>query len=746
MRRRPSLALSSRARSSRRPIREEVASRQALTTEAIELLDTAEEPPLDGIHDVRERAALAARGGVLTAGTLREVADTVGGALRVRASLDGQEGAPLLREVAAAIDTGLAPLVKSIDRAVEPDGSDLKDNASPRLRKLRVELRTGRQRVAEKLEQLVRKTGVREHLQEDFVTQRAGRPVLAVKASSRSSVPGIVHDSSDSGQTLFVEPFDVVELNNRQSEAAGAEREEAERILRELSSAVGERADALALLVDATARVDLALALGAVSRGWRGAPVEVSGEVRLVGARHPLLDPATAVPIDLELGDLRALVISGPNTGGKTVALKTLGLAALLHQSGLRPPAATAALPVFDEVLADIGDPQSIEMSLSTFSGHVANLVSILRSARGRSLVLVDELASGTDPVEGSALAQALLARLAQQARLTVVTTHYPELKEWASATDGVANAATGFDPETHEPLYRVALGRPGVSHALRIAERLGLDGDDRRRREGSRRAGAAAHRGAARGGGRSGAGCRRRSAPRRGASTPKQPPSPSRPASARRRSKRRSRPSKRRQRASASAQRPKHIVSSRARARSCRRCARRSAPRAGATGSRDVRHPLPRGSATVVLAPLPSGQNARSVRSGHSTSRRRLPGRSPRAIPSRHRRSVSTGRSPRSKGMRPRSSDRRGTGSASRSRGFVPPVGGRRSPSRRCASSPRHAATSRTRSTCADSVRRKRAKPFGRSSTTPRWPAFRLCASSTAAARERSAPRSARS
>ena len=484
------------------PDPEEVARRQALTAEAIGLLDTAEEPPLDGIRDVREPATLAARGGVLNAKALRDFADTISGALRVRAALDDHEEAPLLRELAAAIDPGLAPLAKAIDRAVEPDGSDLKDNASPRLRKLRVELRTGRQRVTEKLEQLVRKTGVREHLQEDFVTQRAGRPVLAVKASSRSSVPGIVHDSSDSGQTLFVEPFDVVELNNRQSEAAGAEREEAERILRELSSVVGERADALELLVAATARIDLAVALGSVSRGWRGARVEVSDEVRLVGARHPLLDPTNAVPIDLELGDLRALVISGPNTGGKTVALKTLGLAALLHQSGLRPPAATASLPIFDEVLADIGDPQSIEMSLSTFSGHVANLVSILDAARERSLVLVDELASGTDPVEGSALAQALLARLARQARLTVVTTHYPELKEWASATDGVANAATGFDPETHEPLYRIALGPAG--RLARAADRgaPGARPSRRGRCTGARRARAPSDRGAARRGG----------------------------------------------------------------------------------------------------------------------------------------------------------------------------------------------------------------------------------------------------
>jgi DNA mismatch repair protein MutS2 len=300
--------------------------------------------------------------------------------------------------------------------------------------------------------------------------------VLAVKASARRSVPGIVHDASDSGQTLFVEPFDVVELSNRQSEATSAEREEVERILRELSAAVGETAPLVTAAVEATGRIDLTLALGTLSRGWKGARVEVSDEVRLAGARHPLLDPGSAVPIDLDLGDLRALVLSGPNTGGKTVALKTLGLAALLHQSGLRPPAETAALPVFDQVLADIGDRQSIEMSLSTFSGHVASIVAILNAAGERSLVLLDELASGTDPVEGSALAQALVARLAEQARLTLVTTHYPELKEWASASDGVANAGTGFDPDTHAPLYRVALGRPGTSHALQIAERLGLD------------------------------------------------------------------------------------------------------------------------------------------------------------------------------------------------------------------------------------------------------------------------------
>jgi DNA mismatch repair protein MutS2 len=206
--------------------------------------------------------------------------------------------------------------------------------------------------------------------------------------------------------------------------------------------------------------------------------VTIGHRVVLRGARHPLLDPAAAVPIDLDLGELRALVISGPNTGGKTVALKTLGLAAVLHQCGLRPPAEEAELPVFDAVLADIGDEQSIAMSLSTFSGHVRNLIGVLADATDRSLVLLDEVAGGTDPVEGAALARALLARLAGQARLTVATSHYPELKEWASATPGAANAATGFDPESDEPLYRVALGRAGTSHALRIAERLGLPAD----------------------------------------------------------------------------------------------------------------------------------------------------------------------------------------------------------------------------------------------------------------------------
>ena len=456
---------------------DEVAARQRRTREAVALIEQSLEPDL-GVADIGPLVELAARGSLLDAAGLAAVGTATVVGLAAREALTATSVAPDLTDLAAAIDPELATLAGRIRAAVEEDGSDLRDGASTALRRLRRELRTGRTRLAERLRQLSRDSSVKEHLQDAFVTERAGRPVLAVRASSRGAVPGIVHDSSGSGQTLFVEPFAVVDDSNRLREAESAERDEVERILRELSRDVGAHAEALEVLEEAVGRLDLALACGRLSRGWRGVPVTVSDRVVLRAARHPLLDPATAVPVDLELDDLRAVVVSGPNTGGKTVALKTLGLAALLHQCGLRPPAEHAELPVFDAVLADIGDEQSIAMSLSTFSGHVRNLVAILDQATERSLVLLDEVAAGTDPVEGAALAQALVDRLARQARLTVVTSHYAELKEWASARDDVANAATGFDPATGAPLYRVTLGRPGTSHALRIAEQLGLPGE----------------------------------------------------------------------------------------------------------------------------------------------------------------------------------------------------------------------------------------------------------------------------
>lgn len=457
------------------PEREQVRVRQQQTTEAIALLDDASEPDLGGIADVRDAAEVAARGSTLDPSMLAHIDRTIRAGVAAQRAIEGRADTEALAALVAAIEPTLLSVAEEIGRAVEEDGSGLRDAASPALRRLRRELRDGRARLGERLRAIARKPALAEHLQDGFVTERAGRPVLALKASARGRVPGIVHDSSGSGQTLFVEPLEAVDDSNRLREAEVAERDEVARILRNLSALVGARSGALDALVGAAAELDLVLACGKLSRGWRGAPVAQSHAVRMRGARHPLLDRASAVPIDLELGELRALVISGPNTGGKTVALKTLGLAAALHQCGLRPPADEAALPIFDQILVDIGDEQSIAMSLSTFSAHLRNLVRILDLATDRSLALLDELAAGTDPVEGAALAQAVVGALAGKARLTLVTSHYAELKEWASVNDDAANAATAIDPDTHEPLYEVTLGRPGTSHALHTAERLGL-------------------------------------------------------------------------------------------------------------------------------------------------------------------------------------------------------------------------------------------------------------------------------
>jgi DNA mismatch repair protein MutS2 len=456
---------------------DEVRERHERTTEAISLIEASAEPELAGVTDVAEAAELAARGSMLDPRTLMNVSRTIHAGVTARRALADHGETPALISVLEGVEPSLVSIAEEIGRTVEDDGSDLRDAASPELRRLRRQLREGRGRLAERLRKIARDPVLAEYLQDDFVTERGGRPVLALRASARGRVPGIVHDSSGSGQTLFVEPFEAVDDSNRLREAEVAERDEVTRILRNLSSLVGAQDAAIAALVEATASLDLALACGRLSKGWSGAVVADGRDVILRGARHPLLDPATAVPIDLELGDLRALVISGPNTGGKTVALKTLGLAALLYQCGLRPPADAVALPVFDAILVDIGDEQSIAMSLSTFSAHVRNLVAILDQATQESLVLLDEIAAGTDPVEGAALAEALLDALASQARLTVTTSHYAELKEWASATEGAANAATAIDPASHEPLYTVSLGRPGTSHALQTAERLGLPG-----------------------------------------------------------------------------------------------------------------------------------------------------------------------------------------------------------------------------------------------------------------------------
>ncbi len=456
---------------------EVVRDRHRRTGEALELRRLGIAVAL-GIADVRQDATMARRGGTLDVGTLGEVLASARGMSDVVASVTTHaEVAPELAQVASAVNAVLLDrLADEIDRALDGHGG-VKDDASIELAQTRRALDGARGAATEALRSAAQRA--RQHLQEGFITQRAGRPVLAVKASSRSAVPGIVHDRSASGQTVFVEPLEVLDANNRVRELEAGERIEVERVLARLSTRIGEDAESLVEAVERVAQIDLAVGCAALSREWDGcAVVETTGDVALGRARHPLLDPATAVPIDLPLTGLRALVISGPNAGGKTVALKTLGILALVNQCGIRPPAATAHLPVFDHVLVDIGDDQSIERSLSTFSGHVRRVQEILAVAGPRSLVLLDEVAAGTDPAEGAAIARAVLEALVARGALVLVTTHHHELKGWASETTTAANAAVGFDAERLAPTFSIRVGEPGASHAIEVADRLGLDAD----------------------------------------------------------------------------------------------------------------------------------------------------------------------------------------------------------------------------------------------------------------------------
>ena len=452
-----------------------VGVRQDETAEAIALLGLGI-GVREGASDIGDATDLAGRGGTLDVDALGAVMATIRVAVEIGSSVrDHEDVGPRLAGRAEVIDrTMLTPVADAIEAALDGHGG-VRDDASIELAQARRQLVSARTGAVESLRTAADRFG--RHLQEGYVTERAGRPVLAVKASARSAVPGIVHDRSASGQTVFVEPLDVVEANNRVRELEAAERIEIERVLAGLSGEVGSVAPVLTDAMRELAEIDRAMACGSLSRRWNGTPVEPSGDVELVRAKHPLLDPATAVPIDLPLSGVRALVVSGPNAGGKTVALKTLGLLALAHQCGLRPPAVLARLPVFDEVLVDIGDDQSIERNLSTFSGHVRRLIDILAVAGPRSLVLLDEVAAGTDPGEGAAIARAVLEALVAKGALVLATTHHHELKAWASETAGAANAAVGFDAERLAPTFEIRVGEPGASHAIEVADRLGLDG-----------------------------------------------------------------------------------------------------------------------------------------------------------------------------------------------------------------------------------------------------------------------------
>ena len=430
---------------------------------------------IGGSHDIGPAVERAARGGRLDPAQFLEIADTLDATARLQTSL-ADDRRPLLH--ALARDLHPLPAVRStLDRSFDPVG-ELLDTASPRLGGLRAAVRVAYDRLRRRLEALVG-SELGGALQEPIITLRNGRYVVPVKAEARARVKGIVHDASGSGATLFIEPMVVVELGNAWREAQAAQQEEIERILDELSALVAANAEQLRGTLDALARFDFWAAKASLAADMDGIRAETPTrpEVVLLSARHPGLT-GQVVPIDIRLGDgYTALVVTGPNTGGKTVTLRTLGLLALMHQAGLHVPAAAGSrLPILRDVFADIGDEQSIAQSLSTFSGHLRSITRIVEAAGPGTLILLDELGAGTDPTEGSALAQALLDHFIRTGALVAATTHYAELKAYAHTTDGARNASVEFDLETLTPTYRLTIGLPGGSQAFAIAERLGLD------------------------------------------------------------------------------------------------------------------------------------------------------------------------------------------------------------------------------------------------------------------------------
>jgi DNA mismatch repair protein MutS2 len=445
------------------------------TSQARALLAEHPSAGIGGAHDIGPAVDRAARGGRLDAVQFAAIAQTIEAGSRLHDVL-ADDRRTLLHELARSLHP-LPGLRSTLERSFDPAG-ELLDTASPRLGALRRATRVAYERLRARLEQLVHSSDVGAALQDPIITVRNGRYVVPVRADARSRVKGIVHDASGSGQTLFVEPLVAVELGNAWREAQLAEAAEIERILDELSALVGSQAGPLGETLEALARFDLWSAKARLAEEMDAVRAEPAARVEIVlkGARHPGLGERV-VPIDVELGtEFRALLVTGPNTGGKTVTLRTIGLLALMHQAGLHVPADPGSrLPVLADVFADIGDEQSVAQSLSTFSGHMRSIVRIAAAAGPSTLVLLDELGAGTDPTEGSALAQALLDHFLRTGALVAATTHYAELKVYAHTTPDVRNASVEFDLETLSPTFHLRIGLPGGSQAFAIAERLGL-------------------------------------------------------------------------------------------------------------------------------------------------------------------------------------------------------------------------------------------------------------------------------
>ncbi|MDX9992389.1 MAG: endonuclease MutS2 [Anaerolineales bacterium] len=477
----------------------EIRQRQQEVTEARTLLVTSD-ATIGGAHDIRPKVELARRGGVLEPADLLDIKSTLIAARELKKQLEKRASdLPRLADIATGLPTP-SGLVEAISRTISDRGEVL-DGASPKLAALRGEIRVAHERLMSRLQKYISDSATVSMLQDALITQRDGRYVIPLRAEFKGRIKSIVHDQSSSGATLFVEPLAVVELNNKWRELQLAERDEIRRVLAGLCLQIGEQSEALLWGVEALALLDFSFARAKYAEEIRASePIfiekveskpaskktatdtpqperEYFPIINLVHARHPLLAPATVVATDFTIPEgVRAVIITGPNTGGKTVALKTVGLLILMAQSGLHIPAQSgSSLSLFKTILADIGDEQSIEQSLSTFSGHITNIIRVLKTADEDALVILDELGAGTDPQEGAALARAILAHLMERRITTIVSTHHPELKAYAHSAPGIVNASVEFDLRTLRPTFQLTIGIPGRSNAIAIAQRLGL-------------------------------------------------------------------------------------------------------------------------------------------------------------------------------------------------------------------------------------------------------------------------------
>lgn len=469
-----------------RPItdRAQIEQLQQQTSDALSRLFKYGSLSFSGVTDIRDSLKRLEIGGALSAIELLRVCSLLESAKRAKAFARSQEDNDQPDDSLTGLFAGIEPLTPLCDeiRRCIPSEDEIADDASSTLHSIRRSMRGMNDKIRAQMNSMINNTTTRSYLQDTVITMRDGRYCLPVKAEAKSLVPGMIHDQSSTGSTLFIEPMAVVNLNNEYKELQLREQEEIEVILASLSNLTASYATQLLADYELLTELDFIFARAAFAQTYNGvAPLfNDDGRIHIRKGRHPLLDPKKVVPIDVRLGeDFRLLIVTGPNTGGKTVSLKTVGLLTLMGQSGLHIPASERSeLGIFDEVFADIGDEQSIEQSLSTFSSHMVNIIRILEQVNDRSLVLFDELCAGTDPTEGAALAISILSKLHLYGARIMATTHYSELKVYALSTPGVENACCEFDVATLSPTYRLLIGIPGKSNAFAISEKLGLPSD----------------------------------------------------------------------------------------------------------------------------------------------------------------------------------------------------------------------------------------------------------------------------